>query len=905
MTIKVLQLPSVRHQFIEQALNAEGVAWRDALHITTTPSLKTAIANAQGEDTAVSVLISEFIDMIVMPGMPGDSRVQLPQITYTNVRDLYPTLSQWDSLVKGKRLNLNLRFNNSLRGLLRDNNRTEIALSVYDTRRSFYKTITNLIANGIYPDDVQTDDPVADWAKNAWRKLEHDLPDICQIRQDMWIDPNDFRENYTSHAQSLRQRIINALELFFGTKTKKVLVYHGFFNYFATQWALVKLLNFIPNVEQIFITHDDGINPAFETWRKYYDERWRLAKPKKVYNNTTPTNHASILLSSFKGEKIVATNTSSSLQLLECSSPAEFVNFVSRDYFSTKNNTSPKIYAADKPTINRYIERLGSFTQSRQVDLAKLPVGTFLVRLHEFLPTAYQKEIVLNADGLGDIIATGFLKTKTQNITNLLQTWRKVTPFFDGCDASSTWISRAKLLQNTIRQMNDLTEYQSHLEDIKRINTLASNMYKLVPWADISTDEADAIHGVINETVRLVESIATKEQIKLEHHFTFIKRELERGMRDLPPQERKHIEEKLTGFGIYLDEEIYVDELVSVVDMILGRTIPVDVFGQDEENQYDIVLSLRSLDALGFNRTTHPIHLANIADGVFPTTASVSLWPFKLDELQQLGEPISIQILETRSKYSHLEDLYLLWLALDGVEDAPITISWIANIAGETYNRSAVLDLLALPNHRVGQHVIEMIGGIPVTKSDLSSDSRALVTTPPPLSRAISYTDEHTIWSGIDKHARAAHILCHRRFAMQWGVGPTIAFQSSHHQEMLYGNMHGAGQMRVNNITPALVEALWPHLTPGEKSSRINAGRVKRGGARPSWMYTLGGSQDGNDYHSRAYQVAFGKNTQAMQQLESGNFLPKGHTDINKGHICANCAVRIRCAYAIDGNRDD
>jgi hypothetical protein len=122
---------------------------------------------------------------------------------------------------------------------------------------------------------------------------------------------------------------------------------------------------------------------------------------------------------------------------------------------------------------------------------------------------------------------------------------------------------------------------------------------------------------------------------------------------------------------------------------------------------------------------------------------------------------------------------------------------------------------------------------------------------------------------------------------------------------MLYGNMYGAGQMRVNHITPALVEALWPHLTPGEKSSRINAGRVKQGGARPNWMYTLKGNKTGTDIHSIAYKEAIGDKKQTIYSLGESHFLPKGYTDTNKGHICANCAVRIRCAYAIDGNSDD
>lgn len=900
MSIKVLQLPSVRHQFIKQALNDEGVAWDQALHITTTPSLKSAIANVNGSHTAISILISEFIDMIVMPGMPGESHVSLPQISYKHMSDLYPKLSEWDSLVKGKRLNFNLRFNNLLRSLLRDDMSSDIALSIYDAKQTFYRTITNLIANGIYPDDILSNDPMTIWAQNTWHLIEKELPEICQIREDIWIDPNEFRRQLTPHSSSLHKRIFDALGLFFNNKAEKVIVYHGFFNYFATQWALFKLIDLLPNVTQIFIIHDDGINPAFETWRKYFDARWRLATPSQVHTIEKSTPHSSILQAAFKGEHI---HNNGKLKLLECGSPTEFVTFISNEFAkATTNNNITKLYAADKPTINRYVERLGTFTQTRQIDLAKLPVGIFLIRLHEFLPTAFQPDICFHSDGIGDIIASGYLQVKSLHMSHLLPIWRKVTPFFDGCTTAISWLSRAESLYESIKKVNQSTHDYIHSNDIERINANADNLYKLAPWADITTNEANAIYEVILEINRLVSSIATKEQILLERHFAFIKRELERGMRNLPPQERTHIENKLTGFGIHLNEEIYVDELVSVVDMILGRTISVDVFGQDEDNPSDIVSSLRSLDALGFNRTSSSIHLANIADGVFPSAISAVGWPFNISDFEVHAEPISVQLLKTRQEYTHLGDLYLLWLALDGVEDASITISWIANVAGEPYNRSAILDLLALPHARVGNHVIDMIGGIEVQHTDRLTEGQALIQAPIPHSHDVSFALEQRVWNLINKRARSSHILCHRRFAMQWGVGPTIAFQSTHLQEMLYGNMHGASHIHQSQISSQLVENLWPHLTPGEKVSRITAGRVRPGGAQIEWMYTLGGSNKPQnvDYHSRAYRVALGVDTQQMQTLTAKHYLPKGHTEPTKAHLCANCPVRVRCMDALD-----
>ena len=65
------------------------------------------------------------------------------------------------------------------------------------------------------------------------------------------------------------------------------------------------------------------------------------------------------------------------------------------------------------------------------------------------------------------------------------------------------------------------------------------------------------------------------------------------------------------------------------------------------------------------------LHLANMAEDAFPTAAQAVGWPFTLDDLRastdDAVEPVTAGLLETRAQTAGLSDLYLFWLALDGV----------------------------------------------------------------------------------------------------------------------------------------------------------------------------------------------------------------------------------------------
>ena len=75
-----------------------------------------------------------------------------------------------------------------------------------------------------------------------------------------------------------------------------------------------------------------------------------------------------------------------------------------------------------------------------------------------------------------------------------------------------------------------------------------------------------------------------------------------------------------------------------------------------------------------------------MAEDAFPTAAQPVGWPFTLDDLRastdDAVEPVTAGLLETRAQTAGLSDLYLFWLALDGVgPEGTVTVSWVSDAA--------------------------------------------------------------------------------------------------------------------------------------------------------------------------------------------------------------------------------
>ena len=202
--------------------------------------------------------------------------------------------------------------------------------------------------------------------------------------------------------------------------------------------------------------------------------------------------------------------------------------------------------------------------------------------------------------------------------------------------------------------------------DVDRITKIVGNPLRLAIWIDLSEKELKYLEIFLNLTIDLIEQIANSQSRNLKSYLDFIGSKLEAGLRNENARIQKEILNKISGFSIGTSNKYDIDGLIEVVEILLGQQAEFSGIGEDILNF--TAKPLRALDSLGLIRSGGDVLVANLSDGAFPSKHQSLPWPFNLELLTGNYEVISREILRARGDYSTLSDLYLLWLALDGVE---------------------------------------------------------------------------------------------------------------------------------------------------------------------------------------------------------------------------------------------
>lgn len=901
--MRALALPGVSVEHVDRALRGHvGRGWETVDHVTATTTLATAIRD--GGNLALPV--ATLIDLVTLPGLPGEMRLSIDEFPGPGLFASSPTthkarISDWQDEASGRRLRTGIQVDDSLRRFVRENANDRIGRALLASRRQYATTVHALIAAGVRPDTLQAKDPAAQLAARAWAQAEVDVDALSSPRELLWVDLDDLETQSTREARGLVERIQAALAKAFGTAERRTIVHHGFYFYNPVQWAFFQALARVPDVDQVFIVHDDGDNPAFSTWRYFFRSEWQMPTPVPVTidHETTPAARA------FR-EVLTGTRPGSpdGVRVVECRSPAELVRLWRAE--TAEGEDAPARFAAAAEQVERFTGRLGRQGAPETVggepapSLSQLPVGSFLLALHGCITQDDQGAVSfrLTPDALLDMVASGYLDVGGPHAGARPPLVRRVLPYFADCRSGEEWVARADQLVDAVTtRVAPRGAREDADDDVTRIEKAVLNPTRLVPWGDVSVDDAGRLRATVVSVVQLLAETTAHERVVLGDHLRSVRQRLDQALRRLPEDEARAVQAKLRGLGVLTDEEIDVVGLVDVVAMILGRSLELE--GKGEEDPASTrVTKLRGLDALGLARVGKDLHLANMAEDAFPTAAQAVGWPFTLDDLRastdDAVEPVTAGLLETRAQTAGLSDLYLFWLALDGVgAEGTVTVSWVSDSAGEHRRLSPIVSLLTTPDS--SEAVRQVAGGVTVVPGPSPAERAADRERPEPDEPD---EDEDVLVTAVDSvhpSAAAASRACPRRFAIQWAMGPTASFGPSHLQSMLYGNVVGALESGGDPLTARLTgNLLWPHLTHGQQTSSYDKRVVKQGGAKPQWLLTLKGTKSGSSALDVAYQMAM--DGQPPDELDVApprpNMLP---SRAEKAEVCAACPVQSRC----------
>ena len=362
------------------------------------------------------------------------------------------------------------------------------------------------------------------------------------------------------------------------------------------------------------------------------------------------------------GNPVRTSGLNGQIDIKECKNPAEFVRQLNLDRAIRPKEfeREPLAYASGSADLKRITRRLSRTSADGLVDLSQLPIGTFLLSVHECIKRKRNQKvsIELASRPILDMISSGYLDDAHNSCSESLSMIERVMPFFSDCTDKTSWQLRAesfhRLVADEVVRRGARQDDQSDLVYMKQS---ANNILRRVPWLDVSLGDAELVKKTINKICDLITGIASGEEIKLTSYMDFLGKYLERALREVPQADRQEVMEKFTSFKFKNDESVFIDDLVDIVHLLISRENDFDFNNENDFELDDVVTELRALDALGFKRLDRGIHLANLADGIFPSKVGTIGWPFRIEDIeldQDDLSPVSVEILKARAQNSAL-----------------------------------------------------------------------------------------------------------------------------------------------------------------------------------------------------------------------------------------------------------
>ena len=904
-----LRLASVDRDSITRALGTRGLVFREVGHVCAVATHASRIM----EDRIPAIAIARLIDLIVVPGYPTEyhpvRRVGYPSADRlrSDEEEYHDARLAWQRGVGAVRRVIALQFDDALRRFRAAHPGEPNLDALFAARATFQATVNTLAMTGIRPDALRPLTEEGVWARRAWMAIEEELPVLGVMREDLWHDTEALLHGSTEAAKGLASRVEAALTAVFGeVRGPRTIVHHGFYFYTPPQWALFRLLDVL-GVRQVFIMHDDGLQPAFGVWRRFFRERWGFDPPERFDAGRRPTTAATILADALAGRTVDAGRAAGHLRVIRARNASDLTQMVLRARDEAgETGDRPGVYAADDERIARIVGRLAAEHPSEEVELSKLPVGVFLLRVHESIDASPDGgvRLRLSPEALRDIVGSGLLSIRPEDMVLARRVLERALPFFDDCAHPDDWDRRARHLEALVMTVVDPVSPQLDDDDTPtRLRKAVENPFRRASWLDLSAREVALVREAITQATEAIRRFGSEATVDVRKHLADVEARLRHESVRIPVRQLEVLEARCSQFAAGPIRQLDVGGLEDLVRLILASRVPSDGDADDETQG---VRPLRSLSALGYRRTDASLLLTNLADGAFPAMTRTGQWPFTGEEVRAAASEEAAALLATREETAPLGDLYLLWLALDGIEEGrSVTLSWLERLGGEERSMSALLSLLTEPP-RGREEAFRLVGGLPIEyfrpPRHSTSESSSL-----PLDPVRGTPEAITGALGRLPHQVLASIItCPRRFALQWVLGPSGAFTAPFQHQMLLGNVMAALQTDLRfpeAEARRLTDELWRQLTAAERESSRKR-RVVRPpgaiGATSAWLLTLHGKMDGTDATSKAYR-ALRTGIQAeglVDGVRGGGLLPARGEQVTATD-CMRCPMRSRCTQAL------
>jgi hypothetical protein len=150
-----IALPRVSKEAVDRGLASEGWSWESVAHVTATTTLAAAVR----ETGVVGLPLATLLDLVVMPGMPGEMALStegFPGPSELRAGTYRKQLSSWQDQGTGRRLRIGIQADDSLRQFVRQHSDDPAGRALLASRREYARTVHTLVASGVDPRGLAT-----------------------------------------------------------------------------------------------------------------------------------------------------------------------------------------------------------------------------------------------------------------------------------------------------------------------------------------------------------------------------------------------------------------------------------------------------------------------------------------------------------------------------------------------------------------------------------------------------------------------------------------------------------------------------------------------------------------------------------------------------------------------------
>lgn len=705
MPIQVLTYATVEQLYED---HSEFLQWNEALHITSTTSLRNGIFEHLAEDN--EWLKSPVLTFSQILNKIGDgnwywysSKTQLKQ--YSIISQKLRELAEANVIPDEKVFNA---ISKNKQVLLR-------TLRMFTEAKETSASIRNKLTSSISEEE--------ELAIRIWQALEQDesfvafqqwLAQFLDVQQteskftdviadilfDVYNDDNEIERQmanlkpltlyYDEQVNHIQRKTASLL-------SSKKIVLHGF--YFVTPiqkqiinaldkagYDIIHLINYQENYLNVFEAIDEFLEKD-----KY---GFRPVSKTPAYMNKIALKFLQVSEGDF------------SLDVTDM--PDKYFEFNHmyqfREYIENEMHTDKEIHdfliSPRAREIRTQVEDIGSM---KPLTLKDYPIGQFLIDLHALNITTFDEEMrqfndreELSVDSLVRIFASGYIKVAGTSTHLLVKDLKKLEERLNRKSTFEEWIEEIE----TICANKKCIESALTPECVKLTEDNEIYVYKnrLLSYFDVSEEHLDLILEALSEVRELYNIIFSDKTIDVK---MYVERLLE------------HLEEKIVPNIEREDEIVVAEQLLEKLnemrasdfehfdrqDLIQGLRFFLSEELENTDNSLfgeslidSKIVSLQDGDFLPFVEN-QSVHLAFLDNKALPLSQNLVTWPFNDDSMEVLYSGSLLELVKKRKKYNAAITKYLLYLIM--VNAVNLKFSIVANIGNEKeLKRSFYLDLM-------------------------------------------------------------------------------------------------------------------------------------------------------------------------------------------------------------------